>query len=830
VSASDTRAEERPPEPYGPGGQDGHDGRDGHDDPGGAGAAGPAGPALRTGGTGTAAPTRDSGAAGLREWARDLALGARFATSGGRQGWLRTLLTAVGVALGVAVLLLAAAVPEIVRSQDTREEARSGAFSHQSENPGRSEYSVLGKDANNRWNGYQLYGRLLQAEGSSPATPPGLDHIPGPGELAVSPALKKVLESPGGDVLRERLDGKVTAVIGDEGLLGPSELAFYKGADDLSVSHGATRVTKFGSPQDEQPMDPTLVLLIVVACAVLVMPVAIFIATAVRFGGEQRDARLAALRLVGADIASARRMAAGETLVGALIGLLLGGWFFLLGRAFMAKIELFHISLFPEDVTPGLPLGLLIAVGVPLTAVAVTIFALRGVAIEPLGLVRKSGQRKRRLLWRLVPPAGGAALLLPLAGSLDGGGSVNEVQISSGVVLLLSGVVLLLPWLVERLVARLRGGPVSWQLATRRLQLSSGNASRAVSGITVAVAGAIALQLLFSVVQVDEERNEHLRQDQTQLDIYGPSSTLADAQALTAELRRTEGVTQANGYLQSWLQARGSDDGVNVTVGTCKSLREAARIGDCHDGDAFVVQPGKDEGPPVRRGTPLMLKAPSGGGSSKGKTWRVPSSARTVKGIASPEGYANSGLLLTPSVLSEKQLESPSFQGWAVTERTDEALESLRTTVFHTDPAYTLWETSDQEQAQEIDGVQRAILAASTAVLLLIGASMTVSMLEQLRERKRQLSVLVAFGTKRSTLGASVLWQTAVPVVLGIGLAVVFGLGLGWVLLRMLDEAKPDWLVFLPAAGAGAAVIALVTVISLPFLWRMMRPDGLRTE
>jgi hypothetical protein len=48
--------------------------------------------------------------------------------------------------------------------------------------------------------------------------------------------------------------------------------------------------------------------------------------------------------------------------------------------------------------------------------------------------------------------------------------------------------------------------------------------------------------------------------------------------------------------------------------------------------------------------------------------------------------------------------------------------------------------------------------------------------------------------------------------------------------LRMLDEAKPDWLVFLPAAGAGAAVIALVTLISLPFLWRMMRPDGLRTE
>ena len=74
------------------------------------------------------------------------------------------------------------------------------------------------------------------------------------------------------------------------------------------------------------------------------------------------------------------------------------------------------------------------------------------------------------------------------------------------------------------------------------------------------------------------------------------------------------------------------------------------------------------------------------------------------------------------------------------------------------------------------------------------------------------------------------LWQTAVPVALGIGLAMVFGLGLGWGLLRLLDAPTTDWLVFLPVTAAGTAVIALVTLVSLPFLWRMMRPDGLRTE
>jgi hypothetical protein len=39
-----------------------------------------------------------------------------------------------------------------------------------------------------------------------------------------------------------------------------------------------------------------------------------------------------------------------------------------------------------------------------------------------------------------------------------------------------------------------------------------------------------------------------------------------------------------------------------------------------------------------------------------------------------------------------------------------------------------------------------------------------------------------------------------------------------------------DRLAFVPIVGAGAAVIALVTLAGLPPLWHLMRPDGLRTE
>ena len=779
---------------------------------------------------------RPNGRARVGDWARDLAMGARFATSGGRQGWVRTLLTAVGVALGVAVLLLAAAVPELVRSLDTREEARSGGYLAETGEIEPSAYTVLSKDANTRYKNEELFGRLLQAEGATPATPPGLRAIPRPGELVVSPALKELLQSPEGKHLAERLDGRIVGTIDEEGLLGPGEFAFYKGADDLTVgnkavgglSSGADRVSDFSGSQEEQPMEPVLVLLVVVACAVLVMPVAVFIATAVRFGGEQRDTRLAALRLVGADAATTRRIAAGESLVGALLGLMLGGWFFLLGRAFIGKVEVFGISVFPVDVAPALGLGLLIVIGVPATAVAVTIFALRGVAIEPLGLVRKSEQRPRRLWWRLLPPAVGAALLLPLAGSVTGeDASVNEVQITSGVVLLLGGIALLLPWLVERLVGGLRGGPVAWQLATRRLQLSSGNASRAVSGITIAVAGAIALQMLFAAVEAEQEKIIKRDGSNSPSQVYGPGSTLAKAEALTADLRRTEGVKQAQGFAQAFAEIKGSEDGVTVTVGSCDRLREAARIGSCRDGDVYIAPSSeKDAAKPPAPGATLRF-----GEDEKSEfVWRVPRSVRTAQGLKTPDGGELEGLLVTPSALPQKQLGALSYQGWAVVGPDGGALENLRTTVFQSDPSYSIFETTERELPEEFVTIRRAVLAAAVGVLLLIGASMIVSMLEQLRERKRQLSVLVAFGTTRSTLGASVLWQTAVPVVLGIGLAVVFGLGLGWALLRLLGAPGTDWLVFLPVAGAGAGVIALVTLVSLPFLWRMMRPEGLRTE
>lgn len=282
-----------------------------------------------------------------------------------------------------------------------------------------------------------------------------------------------------------------------------------------------------------------LILLILVVFVVLLMPVAVFIAAAVRFGGERRDRRLAALRLVGSDSRMTRRIAAGEAMAGAALGLLFGAGFFMVGRQLAGSAEVFRISVFPSYLNPSPVLALLVAVAVPTAAVLVTLLALRGVVIEPLGVVRAGRPARRQLWWRLILPLAGLAMLYPMIGNGRENGDFNQYLVTGGVVLLLVGVTALLPWVVESVVARLGSGGVAWQLAVRRLQLSSGTAARMVNGIAVAVAGAIALQMLFAGVDDDYTKSTGQDVSWAQMEAILPSGVPMDQAA--AKFRDTKG-------------------------------------------------------------------------------------------------------------------------------------------------------------------------------------------------------------------------------------------------------------------------------------------------
>ncbi|MGV9315043.1 ABC transporter permease [Streptomyces sp. NPDC003691] len=787
----------------------------------------------------------------VRTWARDLALGIRLGASGGREGWIRNVLTALGVGLGVVMLLLAASVPGMIENRDARAGARLPAEPKglDRSEPPRTDRTVFWSLVQTSYRDRDVRGVLLKADGSDPVRPPGVSAFPRPGEMVVSPALGELLRSPEGKLLAERYDARIVGTIGDEGLLSSRELYFYLGNAQLSPAGGGTRISGYGSSAwTASPIDPVLVVLIILICVVLLVPVAVFVATAVRFGGERRDRRLAALRLVGADTRMVHRIAAGEALFGALLGLAVGIGLFFAVRPLAGRIEHQELSALTTDVMPSPPLGGLTLVAVPVLAVMVTLFALRTVAIEPLGVIRQTTPASRRLWWRLLLTAAGLALLLT---SRIGPGGADTLPIAAGAVLVLVGLTTLLPWLVDTVVGRLRGGPVPYQLAVRRLQLNSGQAARAVSGIMVAVAGAIALQMLFSGAEGDFVPEHDEPPGRTVLSVNASFAGGGTALRTVADLERTDGVLKVTDTVQTHLYvppktpedaaSGGYSEMLTLTVGDCPTLRELARISSCRDGDAFVAAGwDKKRAAEIARsaglGKPFMTAAPNRGKGEAGKarqpgTWSLPKGSSIVQADKDTMGDEQPGILATPGSVDLRSFSVTSVRAMVSTDdKVPDVPEHVRNTVAAADSAATVAQLRNADEERLFANVRRGLVIGSLATMLLIAGSMLVSQIEQLRERRKLLSVLVAFGTRRSTIAWSVLWQTALTVLLGTVLAIAGGIGLGLVMLELVGFKAADRWGFLPVAGAGIGVIALVTALSMPPLYRMMRPDGLRTE
>jgi hypothetical protein len=430
-------------------------------------------------------------------------------------------------------------------------------------------------------------------------------------------------------------------------------------------------------------------------------------------------------------------------------------------------------------------------------------------------------------------------MLYPMIGNGRENGDFNQYLVTGGVVLLLVGVTALLPWIVETVVARLGSGGVAWQLAVRRLQLSSGTAARMVNGIAVAVAGAIALQMLFA--GVDDDYTESTGQDVSLAQMESTLPSRVPVAAAADKFRDTEGVKAVYAYSEGYLGDRAvePDHGAMITVGDCASLREIANLPSCADGDVFAVHgaewDGEEDVPKLATpGRKLWLDPSYEGGPKHPEiSWTVPQGVKAAKprtGLLA--GTDRGGLLLTPKAMPDTL--APALTGHAylkLDESVADVHDLVRNTAAGIDPLADALTWSATKRTDRFEAIRTGLFVGAACVLALIGASLLVSQLEQLRERKKLLSALVAFGTRRRTLSLSVLWQTAIPILLGLLLASVVGLTLGTVLLKMTGTpVHVDWTGVLSMAGIGAAVVLAVTLCSLPPLLRLMRPEGLRTE
>ncbi|WP_328615396.1 ABC transporter permease [Amycolatopsis sp. NBC_00355] len=755
----------------------------------------------------------------IRRWCDDLVLGMRLALSGGgaRTALVRLALTAAGVGLGVAVLLTATSVPHLLGAREDRAAARA-AFADAAPAAGVDPVYLVG--LTDEYRGRGLQGFLLQRTGARTPAFPGVDRLPRPGEAVLSPALADLLASPEGAELRPRFPQRVIGGVGDAGLTGPNELYFYLGSATAAAQPNAVVVSRTGGTlAGHRDLTSLELLLVVLGATTCLVPVFVFVATSTRLAAASRDRRLAALRLVGADRGQIGRIAAGEAVLGAVAGLVVGGALFLLVRALVPLITVsaFRGGVFGGDVVPDWRLGLPVVVLLPVLACAVAVFALRRVVIEPLGVVRRGTRARRALWWRALPAVVGGVLLV--ARSESAATDARDSAVVAGVVLILIAVPLVLPWLVERITARLRGGSPAWLLAVRRLQLDGATAARLVSGIAVVLAGSIALQGVYARAETD-------RPDPGTVRLVGSNfaSSLPDVQAFTTALRELPGArdvpVETHGRLTN---AAGAE--IPLILGSCAELRSEGAAGDCRDGDVFAIgAPSAGEYHPAP-GDRTWFDGARRADPAVAPQWTVP--VDRFRAVATERPAA---LLVTPGALATatsvglvSNVTIPAA-GPDLVEQVRNAVGALGWNGI----VYSLGTGDDGTYAL----ITRVLSVGSILVLLFAAGSLMIAAWEQLRERRRSLAALMANGVGRGVLARSLLWQMAIPVAVAVVIAVLAGLVLDWLLLTLV--VRRPMVVDVPtilALTATAAVAVLgVTAATLPALWRTASLEHLREE
>ncbi|MEV0386293.1 FtsX-like permease family protein [Nonomuraea sp. NPDC050643] len=409
-------------------------------------------------------------------------LGLRFAVAGGREGLARWALTAFGVGVGVALLLLCLTGQSALQGRADRSAWRDSTPA----TPATAPDPALWLAVSDHYAGEPLFRLHVAALGSRPPVPPGLDRLPAAGEVAVSPALRRLIEAIPRDQLGARFPGRITATVGPAALAHPDQLIAIVGhtPEKLRELTGAKEVRGIQTgPPGDYAFTAAARLLLVFGALLLLIPVVVFIVMVTRIAAIRREQRFAVMRLAGATRVQAAVMAAAETGLGAVTGAVLGLPAYLVARPVVAA-HLTHggARFFDADVSDPPGLMALVLAGVPLLAMATTVVSLQ---VTPLGLGARPPRRRPPRAWRVLPPTAGVAGLF-LAPALAG--ADPDQPYLAFVALIMVGAVIAGPWIclvAARALAR-AGRAAGTLMAARRVAGDPRGAFRGVSGVVLA--------------------------------------------------------------------------------------------------------------------------------------------------------------------------------------------------------------------------------------------------------------------------------------------------------------------------------------------------------
>ncbi|MEV4456235.1 FtsX-like permease family protein, partial [Microbispora sp. NPDC049633] len=418
-------------------------------------------------------------------------LGLRLSLSSGREAAARLGLIVAGVAAGVAVLLSTLSLFNAFQATGDRPcwECVNGSAP--------SGWALDATTDGALWSYHEDFYRSrtikrldAAALGARAPVMPGLSRMPGPGKYYASPALAALLDSAPREELATRFPGTRAGLVGDAALSGPDELVIVVGRtpDEVAAMPGARQIDVIDADSTVPAADDGADVYrfgFAVAAVGLIVPLLVLVGTATRLAAARREARFAAIRLVGATTRQINVLAAVDAALGALAGALAGLAIFQLVRPAVADLRITGARFFPELVAPHLWQYAAVLGGVPVAAACAALWSLRRVRISPLGVARKTAASPPRA-WRVIPLLAGLGLF---AGPVYRNGKPDELLAVVVLALIMIGLMLAGPWLTmvaARLAARLtRGGATL--LATRRLAADPKTAFRSVSGLVLAV-------------------------------------------------------------------------------------------------------------------------------------------------------------------------------------------------------------------------------------------------------------------------------------------------------------------------------------------------------
>ena len=740
-------------------------------------------------------------------------LGLRLTLGSGREAALRVLVTAAAVALGVGLLLVALAGVNGLRAQTDRGAWLDTSAQTPPSTSGSSTSDPLWWLLSVDQFGNQEIDRVdVAATGPGAPVPPGIPHLPGPGEFYASPALTTLLRSVPANELRDRFPGRQIGTIGAAALPSPNSLIIVVGDDDRQLSRvpGAVEVrgiqqtpSNCFSCQSGTGSGPVLQWILAGGACALLLPVLVLIATASRLSAARREERFAAMRLVGATPHQISVIAAVEATVAAVAGVAVGFALLFVFRPLLIHVPFTGAPLAPGDLSLRWLDVVLVVLGVPIVAAASARIALRRVRVSPLGVTRRASSVPPRII-RIMPLLAGIALLayFDSAGKPKSTGS-QILELLAGLALILVGLVLAGPWLTKvgsRLMANRAGRPASL-IAARRLLDNPRAAFRSISGLVLALfVTSAAIGALGSIVATRTQGGS-ARSTDTLVDQFCGDTTGCGAgtdvasvpPAVLTGFRSTPGV---KGVTVVHVSPSPGQDLTGVVA--CAELAKTPAIGRCAPG-ATVAAIG------------YFLQPSSANNSVSSTVW--PSAHLPVASIAS---------LPVEAVV-------------VATDGSSSSLERVRTSLERAFPlrgAPVGVEAITPKVSRFLTMVQDMTDVVIVASLIIAACSLAVNIAAGLSERKRPFSLLRLTGVPTGVLRRVVALESALPLLL----VAVVSIAVGLVAAALFLSSQLDIALRIPgiaywATVVGGVIASLAIVAStFPLLNRITGPEVARNE